>query len=73
MYTQEFFDDVEFTPIYMNSGIGGYEFWGFKGYDHGVNYIDELMWSESLYSAEENQAIYEYVRDNFDTIVKNQF
>jgi hypothetical protein len=73
MYTQEFFDDVEFTPIYMNSGIGGYECWGFKGYDHGVNYVDELMWDESRYSAEENQAIYDYVRDNFNTIVKNQF
>lgn len=29
--------EVEY--IIENSGIGGYEYWGFKGYDEGYDYI----------------------------------
>lgn len=63
-------DWVEFEPIYESNGIGGYEFWGFKGYDYGHKYIDRFEWDELKWSHEENEAIRKYVDENFDELVK---
>ena len=51
--------------IVEESGIGGYEFWGFKGYDKGEKYlaIDGISWDKSLYSKEENDMIEKFVDD----------
>lgn len=53
--------DVEFTfSLYMEStGIGSYEYQGFRGYDHGVDYfeIEDYEWNESLYTHESNDLI----------------
>lgn len=67
---KELIDWVEFEPIYESNGIGGYEFWGFKGYDYGHKYIDRFEWDETKWSAEENEAIRKYVDENFDELVK---
>ena len=67
---EDLIDSVDFTPIMQYSGIGSYEFWGFKGYDKGELYVDDIIWDESLYSPEENLIIYNYVRDNFQDLAK---
>lgn len=67
---KELIEWVEFEPIYAYDGIGGYEFWGFTGYDKGQKYIDDFTWDESKWSDEENEAIKEYLYDHFDEIVQ---
>lgn len=69
-YDDDFFDSIEFIPIWGNSGIGSYEFWGFKDYDKGHDYVDEIQWDTDLYTDIENDLIREYVIDNFDSIAK---
>lgn len=53
--------EVEITISYVisNDGIGGYEFWGQKCYDHGTSYveIESQTWNKSLYSPKENEEI----------------
>ena len=34
--------EVEFTFSIGNDGIGSYEYWGCKGYDKGMNYIEDV-------------------------------
>ncbi len=53
-----------------NSGIGGYEFWGFQGYDKGEDYwdIDDINWDKSKYTDIENKFIAKYLEDNYDEI-----
>lgn len=34
--------EVEFTFSISNNGIGPYEYWGCKGYDKGVDYIEDV-------------------------------
>lgn len=34
--------EAEFTFFIGNDGIGSYEYWGCKGYDKGVNYIEDV-------------------------------
>lgn len=45
--------DVEYS--WENDGIGAYEYWGAKGYDHGTNYvaIDDCKWNSDSYTREE--------------------
>ena len=55
-----------------NDGIGGYEFWGSRGYDQGVNYLElnRVNWDTSLYSEKENKSILDWVVHNWDGIEK---
>lgn len=55
-----------------NNGIGGYEFWGMKGYDKGEDYlvVDSEDWDRNKYTEEENTLIAKYVSDNFEDIEK---
>ncbi len=36
---EEALEKVDIKYIVENDGIGPYEYWGFKGVDHGTNYI----------------------------------
>lgn len=73
MYNQEWYDSIEFTPIYSRDGIGSYEFWGFRAYDEGQRYIDDLEWDSLKYTPYENKLIEQYIYDNFDLICKERF
>lgn len=55
-----------------NDGIGSYEFWGYKGYDKGVNYIvvDELIYDKSEYTPEQQQLIDKYFEDNWEELTE---
>lgn len=49
----------EFTMTVENDGIGDYEYWGFKGYDAGVDYfvLDEIEYCELVRTGRvENEA-----------------
>lgn len=60
-------DEILFVPLiveytYGNHGIGKYEYWGHTEYDYNFGYaIDEILWEESKYSKEQNEAILEAV------------
>lgn len=49
-----------------NDGIGSYEYFGFKGYDNGTDYLhlEEINWDKSLYTAEQNKLIWDWVNEN---------
>lgn len=53
--------DIDFDISYSieNSGIGGYEYMGFSGYDKGHDYpdIQEVTWDESLFDTWQNAEI----------------
>jgi hypothetical protein len=53
--------DIDFDINYSieNSGIGGYEYMGFSGYDKGYDYpdIQTVSWDESLYDTWQNTEI----------------
>lgn len=53
--------DIEVTCDYSihNNGIGPYEYWGFRGYDRGVDYaaIEDAAWDKSQFTAEEIKLI----------------
>jgi len=58
--------DFEASPRIENDGIGCYEFWGYKGFDKGHNYVDldgDPVWDETLYTDEENRIIKEFQGD----------
>lgn len=48
-----------------NDGIGSYEYWGFKGYDKGVDYpvVDTIYWNKEKHTEEENKIINEYFKE----------
>jgi hypothetical protein len=52
----------------MNEGIGGYEYFGFRGYDHGSDYLhlEVITWDESLYSPQQNTDIDNWLGDMVD-------
>jgi hypothetical protein len=56
--------DVEFTfSLYMEStGVGAYEYQGFKGYDTGFDYyiVDDFEWDKNLYTDKQNAFIKEF-------------
>jgi hypothetical protein len=58
-----FFADLsEFST--ENDGIGSYEYWGKKCYDHGTNYLrleKDPHWDKSLYTEEQNNLIWDWV------------
>jgi hypothetical protein len=53
--------DIDFDINYSieNSGIGVYEYMGFRGYDKGYDYpdIQTVSWDESLYEPWQNAEI----------------
>lgn len=69
---EEEYINVEFegSLITENDGIGGYEYWGFKGYDEGEDYLvcEEITWDKSLYNEHENATIKQFVNENYDKI-----
>lgn len=78
-----FFNDyniliVEFEgyPKWENDGIGSYEYWGFREYDHGHDYLsfesaDDPTWNESKHTQEENNIIQEFMNTiGYDIICK---
>ena len=66
--------DIEFFCNYeiRNDGIGSYEFWGSRGYDKGVDYLElnVVNWNTALYSENENKSILDWVVQNWDGIEK---
>lgn len=59
-------------PRLENDGIGGYEFWGFTGYDEGRNYYacEEIHWDKELYNDYQNRIIKDYLEENFEEVEK---
>lgn len=61
--------ELEIEILIENSGIGGYEFWGYRGYDEGNDYfiIEDVKWDKSSYSQEQNEMIERIVNsENFE-------
>lgn len=54
--------EAEFTFSIMNDGIGGYEYWGVKGFDKGFNYIEDVSIS-SVYLVHER-----IIKDSIDKL-----
>jgi hypothetical protein len=44
---------------WQNNGIGAYEYWGSKGYDKGIDYLEpvEILWDSAGFTAEEVKEI----------------
>lgn len=64
--------NVEFQidACYGNLGIGGYEFWGFRGYDEQMGWeIDDVKWNRERYAPHINLIIDRYVEKNMDSIL----
>lgn len=62
---------LECEMKWENDGIGSYEYWGFRGYDKGTDYVVcEDMKVISKHDDAETAAIEEYLRDeeNWKTI-----
>ena len=52
-----------------DNGIGWYECHGYKGFDsQPCNIIENIGWDESLYTAEENTIIDNYVNEFFEKL-----
>jgi hypothetical protein len=64
--------DVEFDCDLAkeNSGIGSYEYWGFKEYDKGVDYMiaEEIMWDKALFTEDQNKFIEQWLMENYSVI-----
>jgi len=74
-FSEDKYLDVKLTVngSYGNHGIGSYEYWGFKGNDVQMGWeIDDWSWDESLYTAEENKFIAEYLLKK-DDMIYNDF
>lgn len=54
--------EAEFTFSIMNDGIGGYEYWGVKGFDKGRSYIEDVSIS-SVYLVHER-----IIKDSIDKL-----
>lgn len=55
--------------IHGDDGIGWYECHGYKGYDsHPYIDIENIEWDVTIYTAEENTLIDNYVNEFFDKI-----
>lgn len=59
----DFFEaEFEAFPRWENDGIGGYEYWGAKGFDAGQNYVSleyygDPTWDKTRYTAAQNALI----------------
>lgn len=64
----EFFCDYEI----LNDGIGSYEFWGSRGFDAGINYLElqSVNWDKGLYKSDENDIIEDWVANHWESIRK---
>lgn len=53
-----------------NSGIGGYEYFGSKGYDAGYDFlvVEDITWDKGEYTEIENLIIQEEVNKNYEKI-----
>lgn len=64
--------EFEAQPTWDNDGIGTYEFWGYKEYDNGKDYVtleESPSWDESLHTPDENYAIRLFVQSaDFDRL-----
>lgn len=66
-------NEIKYLQVYFeadvcieNDGIGCYEFWGYKGFDRGHNYVTldgDPVWDERLYTDAENRIIKEFRKD----------
>jgi hypothetical protein len=63
---------VDFELTKENSGIGSYEYFGFRGYDSGSDYYecDGYSWDESLYSPKQNKAIERVLDNQYKSIIE---
>jgi len=72
MSTEEEWLNVEFygDASVENDGIGSYEYWGFKGYDHGHDYfiVENITWDKNKYTEQQNQEINKYLENNWDKV-----
>lgn len=60
---------IEFTV--ENSGIGAYEFWGQRCYDHGKNYAELVDWNlqpEEWMTPEIVTYINDYIENNIEKV-----
>lgn len=62
--------ELDYNISVENSGIGGYEYWGYRGYDAGHDYyvIENFEYDKSLYTEEQNEFIDKYLIENHDKI-----
>jgi len=60
--------DAEIKWTNENDGIGSYEFWGFRGYDAGQDYMDiyEINPIFTDQSEELQASILKYIDDNWE-------
>jgi len=58
--------DISFTSHWTNDGIGAYECQGYRGFDKGVDYFEQIDdWTaETEVTDLENKEIQEYIDDN---------
>ena len=51
--------ELEFDVVVDNDGIGSYEYWGSREYDHGNTTVevDGYDWDRHVYTEEENKKI----------------
>jgi hypothetical protein len=59
---------VEYKGEWINDGIGAYEFWGAKCYDHGINYvqIEDIIPLFTDETSEQRSEIKSLINDNFE-------
>jgi len=56
-----------------NNGIGSYEYWGFKGYDAGQDYLetDSIKPIYTDQTEEIKASINKYIDDNYDSVCED--
>lgn len=69
-------EDIEVTYDYHieNDGIGSYEYWGFKGYDKGTDYLvveNVKLIKNDTYSEEDVKYIEKHIKENYETICEH--
>jgi hypothetical protein len=67
-------DHVDFygNPEYSDHGIGSYEYWGAKCRDVDMQWdCEDVTWDESLYTAEENAIIENYIEEAVEKLLEH--
>ena len=56
--------------IEKDTGIGSYEYWGFREHDSGSGklYVTDIDWDFKMYTDDENEIISKYIDDNWDEL-----
>lgn len=59
---------VEVEYIWDNDGIGAYEYWGAKGFDSGVDYvnIEKATWDKTGFTPEEVAQVEKLIDKNLE-------